>query len=648
MREKIKIKLPNGTEKEFPTGSTSYDVALSISKGLAEHSYLAKVNGKLIDLNAKLKNDCSVEIITDKSPELNEVLLHSTAHIMAQAVKRLYPKVKIAIGPAIKNGFYYDFDFDEPLTETDLPKIEKEMQIIIDENFAIERREISKEEAIKYFTNSNENYKLEIISDLSENEKISLYSQGDFTDLCRGPHLSSTGKVKAFKLLSVAGAYWRGNEKNKMLSRIYGTAFINKKELNKYLNFLEEAKKRDHRKIGKQLDLFDFSEQVGQGLVLWYPKGAILKKVIEDFWYEEHKKNGYELVLTPHIGKSVLWETSGHLDFYSESMYSPMNVDGQDYYIKPMNCPFHIMIYQRKQQSYRDLPVRYAELGTVYRYELSGVLHGLMRVRGFTQDDAHIICTPDQLDGEIRKLLIFSFEFLKSFGFQEFEIFLSTKPADKYVGESAKWEKAQESLSKSLEEMKIPYKIDEGGGAFYGPKIDIKIKDAIGRLWQCTTIQFDFNLPERFDMNYTASDGSYKRPFMIHRAIMGSLERFIGILLEDTAGNLPVWLSPFQVCILPITDRQIKYSQEIDKKLKENGIRSKIDVHQEKIGAKIRTAELEKIPYMLIIGDKELENGKVSVRKHGSGDQGEMSLDEFIKKIMTNKTNKKRSKYFKK
>ncbi len=633
MSEKIKIKLPDGTKKEFTSGSTSYDVALSISKGLAEHSYFAKVNGKLVDLKAKLKNDCNVEIITDKSPELNSVLLHSAAHIMAQAVKRLYPKVKIAIGPAIENGFYYDFDFEEPLTEADLPKIEKEMKNIINEDHSIERKEISKKEAVKYFTNLNEPYKLAIINELSKNEKISLYSQGDFTDFCRGPHISSTGKIKAFKLLSVAGAYWRGDEKNKMLSRIYGTAFIDKKKLNKYLNFLEEAKKRDHRKLGKQLDLFGVSEQVGQGLILWYPKGATLKKTIEDFWFEEHKKNDYELVLTPHIGKSGLWETSGHLDFYRESMYSPMDIDGQDYYIKPMNCPFHIMIYQRKQQSYRDLPVRYAELGTVYRYELSGTLHGLMRVRGFTQDDAHIICTPDQLDEEIRKLLAFSFEYLKAFGFKKFEVFLSTMPTDKYVGEPAKWKKAQDSLSQSLEKMEIAYKIDEGGGAFYGPKIDIKIKDAIGRLWQCTTIQFDFNLPERFDMNYTASDGSYQRPFMIHRAIMGSLERFIGILLEDTAGNLPVWLSPFQVCILPITDRQIKYSQEIDKKLKENGIRSKINAHQEKIGAKIRSAELEKIPFMLIIGDKEMESGKVSVRKHGSGDQGKMLLDEFIKKI---------------
>lgn len=633
MSEKIKIKLPDGTEKNFPKGSTSYDVALSISKGLAKHSYLAKVNDKLVDLNAKLKNDSNVELITDKSPELGEVLLHSAAHIMAQAVKRLYPNVKVAIGPAIENGFYYDFDFEEPLTEADLPKIEKEMEKIIDEDNSIERKEISKKEAIEYFSNLNESYKLEIIDELPNNEKISLYSQGDFTDLCRGPHLPSTKKVKAFKLLSVAGAYWRGDEKNKMLSRIYGTAFISKKKLNKYLNLLEEAKKRDHRKLGKQLDLFDVSEQVGQGLVLWYPKGATLKKTIEDFWFEEHKKNNYELVLSPHIGKSGLWETSGHLDFYRESMYSPMDVDGQDYFIKPMNCPFHIMIYQRRQQSYRDLPVRYAELGTVYRYELSGALHGLMRVRGFTQDDAHIICTPDQLDEEIEKLIAFSFEFLKAFGFKKFEVFLSTIPTDKYVGEPGKWKKAQDSLSRSLEKVEIPFEIDEGGGAFYGPNIDIKIRDAIGRLWQCTTIQFDFNLPERFDMNYTAPDGTNQRPYMIHRAIMGSLERFIGILLEDTAGNLPVWLSPYQVCIIPITDRQVEYVKKIDKKLKDNSIRSKINAHQEKVGAKIRTAELEKIPYMLIIGDKEMKSGKVSVRKHGSGDQGEMLLDEFIKSI---------------
>ncbi|MEA1986495.1 MAG: threonine--tRNA ligase [Candidatus Marinimicrobia bacterium] len=630
MSEKIKIKLPDGTEKEFQNGATSYDVAMSISKGLAQHSYLAKVNGKLVDINSKLQDGSEVELITDKSPELDDVLLHTTAHIMAQAVKRLYPKVKVAIGPSIENGFYYDFDFDEPLHESELPKIEEEMQKIISEDFQIERKEISKEDAIKYFKKSDEKYKLEIIDELPDSEKISMYSQGEFTDLCRGPHLASTGKVKAFKLLSVAGAYWRGDEKRKMLSRIYGTAFIDKKKLNKYLNFLEEAKKRDHRKIGKNLDLFNVSEQVGQGLVLWYPKGAILKKVIEDFWYEEHRKNDYELVLTPHIGKAGLWETSGHLDFYKESMYSAMDVDGQDYYIKPMNCPFHIMIYNRKQHSYRDLPIRYAELGTVYRYELSGALHGLMRVRGFTQDDAHIICTPSQLDDEIQKLLKLSFEYLKAFGFEEFEVYLSTKPDDKYVGEPSKWKQAQDSLSKSMEEMNIPFKIDEGGGAFYGPKIDIKIKDAIGRLWQCTTIQFDFNLPERFDMTYTDSEGNSERPFMIHRAIMGSLERFIGILLEDTAGNLPVWLSPIQVKVIPITDRQIEYAKEIDEKLKANSIRSEIDKRQEKVGAKIRLAEVEKIPYMLIIGDKEMESKKVSLRIHRKGDQGQLLLDEFI------------------
>jgi len=630
MTDTIKITLPDGSVQEFPIGSTPYDVALSISEGLARNCLAAKVNGKLIDLKRPLLNDSEILLITYKSPEAHEILLHSTAHIMAQAVQRLFKDVKVTIGPAIENRFYYDFDAPAPFTEEDLDKIEKEMEIIISEDLPITRREVTRDEAIRFFENLGETYKVEIIREIPEDEILSIYTQGEFSDLCRGPHIPSTGKVPAFKLLSVAGAYWRGDERNKMLSRIYGTAFPDKKGLKNYLNFLEEAKKRDHRKLGRELDLFDFSDRVGQGLTLWFPKGATLRKIIEDFWHVEHRKAGYELVQTPHIGKAELWETSGHLGFYKDSMYSPMEVEGQDYYIKPMNCPFHIMIFKRRQHSYRDLPVRYAELGTVYRYEMSGVLHGLMRVRGFTQDDAHIICTPDQLNEEVEKLIQFSFDYLKTFGFTEFEVYLSTRPEGKSVGDPADWEQAQASLRASLEKKGVDFKVDEGGGAFYGPKIDIKIKDAIGRLWQCTTIQFDFNEPERFDMEYTGTDGNKHRPFMIHRAIMGSLERFIGILIEDTAGHFPMWLAPVQVKLLPIADRHLEYVRKIADSLFQKGIRVEIDDRQEKIGAKIRDAELNKIPFMCIIGDKEVEDHLVSVRQHRKGDQGSLRFDEFI------------------
>lgn len=631
MAETIKITLPDGSVQEFPIGSTPYDVALSISEGLARNCLAAKVNDKLYDLKRPMQEDAEVVLITYKSREAHDILLHSTAHIMAQAVQRLFKDVKVTIGPAIENRFYYDFDTPVPFTESDLEKIEKEMQAIMNEDLPVSRREVSRDEAICFFEKLGETYKVEIIKEIPEDEFLSIYTQGEFSDLCRGPHIPSTGKVPVFKLLSVAGAYWHGDERNKMLSRIYGTAFPDKKGLKKYLNFLEEAKKRDHRKLGKELDLFDFSDRIGQGLTLWFPKGAVLRKTIEDFWYREHRKARYELVQTPHIGKAELWETSGHLGFYKDAMYSPMEVEGQDYYIKPMNCPFHIMIYKRKQHSYRDLPLRYAELGTVYRYEKSGVLHGLMRVRGFTQDDAHIICTPEQLNDEVEKLIQFSFDYLKTFGFTEFEVYLSTRPEGKSVGSRENWEKAQESLSASLKKMNVDFEVDHGGGAFYGPKIDIKIKDAIGRLWQCTTIQFDFNEPERFDMEYTGSDGARHRPFMIHRAIMGSLERFIGILIEDTAGYFPVWLSPVQVKLLPIADRHLEYVREVCDKLFEAGIRVEIDDRQEKIGSKIRDAELNKTPFMCIIGDNEVEDRLISVRQHRKGDQGSVHLDAFLK-----------------
>jgi threonyl-tRNA synthetase len=551
---------------------------------------------------------------------------------MAQAVKRLYPEAKLAIGPAIENGFYYDFDIDTHLSENDLEKIEREMQKIIDEDQPFERKVIPREEAIELFRKRNETYKLELIQDMPEESYFTVYYNNDFVDLCRGLHLPTTKKVKSFKLLKVSGAYWRGDEKNKMLQRIYGISFPKKAELQLYLERLAEAERRDHRKIGKELDLFAFYQEVGPGLVHWLPKAAVIRDIIETFWKNEHYKAGYSLVYTPHIGKSNLWETSGHLEFYAENMYAPMKIDEQDYYIKPMNCPFHIMMYKSKLRSYRELPIKYAELGTVYRYERSGVLHGLMRVRGFTQDDAHIICTSDQLRDEVVKLLDFSMFFLRSFGFKDFQIFLSTKP-EKAVGEEKLWNQATNSLKEALEASNLPYQVDEGAGVFYGPKIDIKIKDALDRLWQCTTIQFDFNLPQQFDMVYIGEDNREHRPFMIHRALLGSLERFFGILLEHYEGNFPLWLAPVQVQIIPITENHIEYAQKIYSQLLAQDIRAKVNQENEKVGYKIRQAEQEKIPYMIIVGDKEVEQNTISVRKHRVGDLGNSSLPAFIERI---------------
>ncbi|MFA6619079.1 MAG: threonine--tRNA ligase [Candidatus Neomarinimicrobiota bacterium] len=626
----VNITLPDGSIKTYEQGITPMDIALSISEGLARNCIVAEINHRLTDMGYEINSDAEVRLITWRDPEAHDVLLHSTAHVMAQAVQRLFPDVKVTIGPAIENRFYYDFDTEKPFTEEDLPKIEAEMKKIVKEDLPVTRKELSRNDAIKLFEKMGETYKVEIISEIAEDEILSLYTQGDFTDLCRGPHLASTGKIPAFKLLSVAGAYWRGDEKNKMLSRIYGTAFPSKKELKAYLQLMEEAKKRDHRKLGKELDLFEISDAVGQGLSLWYPKGATMRKLIEDFWHSEHRKRDYDIIQTPHIGKAELWETSGHLSFYKDSMYPVMKVENQDYYLKPMNCPFHIMVYKRHQTSYRDLPLRYAELGTVYRYELSGALHGLMRVRGFTQDDAHIFCTPEQLNDEVEKLLKFSFDFLAAFGFKEYELYLSTKPAEKFVGEPELWEKAQESLSKSMEKMDIDYKVDEGGGAFYGPKIDIKIKDAIGRLWQCTTIQFDFNLPERFDMAYTGADGEAHRPFVVHRAIMGSLERFIGVLIEHTAGKFPLWYAPVQLKLIPVSEKFNAAAQEILDKMKADDLRVELDLRNERVGYKIREAETMKIPYMIVIGQDEAENAMFKLRHQGGKEEGAMDLGGVI------------------
>ncbi|PIR17146.1 MAG: threonine--tRNA ligase [Deltaproteobacteria bacterium CG11_big_fil_rev_8_21_14_0_20_49_13] len=558
-----------------------------------------------------------------------EILRHSCAHVMADAVTQFLPGVKLAIGPSIENGFYYDFDYQGTFTPEDMVKIEAKMNDIIKARVPFEKSEMTKFEAKKFFAERGEKYKLEIIDEL-KGDTVTIYKHGNFVDLCRGPHLKDTGEIKAFKLLKVAGVYWRGDEKREQLQRIYGTAFSDKKGLDAYLKMLEEAEKRDHRKLGTELDLFSTLDQYGAGLVLWHPKGGRIRNSIETFWKDEHYKNGYELLYTPHIGRSTLWETSGHLDFYREGMYSPMNIDGNDYYIKPMNCPFHIMVYMSKARSYRDLPLRWAELGTVYRYEKSGVLHGLLRVRGFTQDDAHIICTPDQIESEIKEVLRFSLFMWKSFGFTDIKAYLATRP-EKAVGEPARWGQAIAALKAAVTEENLPYEMDEGGGAFYGPKIDLKVKDALGREWQMTTIQFDFNLPERFDMNFIGPDGAKHRPYMVHRALLGSLERFFGVLVEHYAGAFPLWLAPVQAKILLITDSQKKYGDEVAARLKKEGIRVEMDDRSEKLGLKIREAQLQKIPYMLVIGAKEAEAGKVAVRGRVKGDLGAIDIDEFIK-----------------
>jgi threonyl-tRNA synthetase len=563
-----------------------------------------------------------------KTEEL-EVLRHSTAHILAQAVKELYPKAKLAIGPAIEDGFYYDFDYERPFTPEDLDAIEKRMAEIVRRNLPIVRKELPRDEAIRLFREKGEDYKLELINELAREEVITVYEQGDFVDLCRGPHLSHTARVKAFKLLSIAGAYWRGDEKNKMLQRIYGTSFPAKDELKAYLDRLEEAKRRDHRKLGKELDLFSIQEEAGGGLVLWHPKGARVRKAIEDFWRGEHYRAGYELVYTPHIARLDIWKQSGHWDFYRENMYSPMEVEGIEYELKPMNCPFHIMIYNSSLRSYRDLPIRLAELGTVYRFERSGVLHGLMRVRGFTQDDAHIYCTREQIGSEIDRVIDFVLYILKTFGFTEFEAYLSTRP-EKFVGEPAVWDEATAALRGGLERHNLSYRVDEGGGAFYGPKIDLKIKDSLGRSWQCSTIQVDFNLPERFDVSYVAEDSKRRRPIMIHRALMGSLERFFGVLIEHYAGAFPTWLAPVQAMVMTITDRHIPYADTVVERLRSAGFRAEADRRNEKIGYKIREAQMQKVPYMLIIGDKEMDKEGVTVRKRSGEDLGFMDMDGFI------------------
>jgi len=542
---------------------------------------------------------------------------------------KLFPEAQFGIGPTIENGFYYDFLLPRSLTPEDLDAVAKGMLESIGKKKEFTRKSLNKEEARKIFAERKQPFKLELIDEIPD-ETLTVYTNGDFVDLCRGPHLSHTGVSKHFKLLNVAGAYWHGDERRPMMQRIYGTAFGSKEELDKHLAMIEEAKKRDHRKLGKDLDLFSIHEEVGPGLVFWHPKGGRIRHAVETFWKEQHYRNGYEQIYTPHIGKSWLWDTSGHLDFYRDAMYSPIMIDENEYFLKPMNCPFHIMIYKSQTRSYRDLPLRWAELGTVYRYEKSGVLHGLMRVRGFTQDDAHIICTPERIEEEVREVIRFSVFMLKSFGFEEFKAYLATRP-EKAVGEPARWEVATQALKRAVELEKLTCEVDEGGGAFYGPKIDLKIKDALGREWQLTTIQFDFNLPERFNMTYVGQDGGHHQPYMIHRALLGSLERFLGVLLEFYGGALPVWLSPVQVAVLPISDKHIEYAGKVDRALRAHGVRTFLDSRSDKINYKIRSAQLQKIPFMAILGDAETGSEKVTIRKRSGENLTSIDLEEFIK-----------------
>lgn len=622
----IAITLPDNSSRELHEGATVYDLAASIGAGLAKAALAGKINGQLVDLAARLTNGDCVEIVTEKSPEALEIIRHSTSHLMAQAVKELFPQAKVTIGPAIETGFYYDFDVDKPFTPEDLERIEAKMLVLAAADQKIERHEYSSADAINMFEAMGEPYKAELINDLGV-DSVSVYSQGTFADLCRGPHLPSTVRIKAFKLLSIAGAYWRGDEKNRMLQRIYGTAFADKKELEAYLHRLEEAKRRDHRKIGRELDLFSFSDEVGAGFPIWHPKGAMLRTVLEDFERREHLKRDYDIVVGPQILKSELWQRSGHYENYRENMYFT-EVDEQSYGIKPMNCLSHMMIYKSQLRSYRDLPLRFFELGTVHRHERAGVLHGLMRVRCFTQDDAHILCTPEQLDAEIKGVIAFVNDVMAIFGF-EYEMELSTRP-EKSIGSDADWEQATAALLSALKDSGRPYEINEGDGAFYGPKIDIKLRDCLDRRWQCATIQCDFTLPERFDLSYVASDGERKRPIMVHRVILGSIERFIGVLIEHFAGSFPLWISPVQATIVTVTDNHVPFAQEVYRLLRNAGIRIERDVRNEKLSFKIREAQLQKIPYMLVIGDKEVEQGTVTPRYRDGKNFAAMKPEEFV------------------
>ena len=626
----IKVKLNDGSLREVEENSSVLDLANLISRNLGKNAIVGEVNNTLVDLSHKLKDNDEVNILTTDNEKAVEVLRHSISHIMAQAVKRLYKDAKLAIGPSIENGFYYDFDIEKPLTTEDLEKIEQEMNNIINENLKFERMDVLREEALNLMEEKNEPYKVELINDLPEGEKISLYKQGDYVDLCRGPHIPSTKYVKAFKLTSVAGAYWRGNEKNKMLQRVYGVAFKDKTSLETYLHNLEEAKKRDHRKLGKELKLFTFAEE-GPGFPFFLPKGVILKNTLIDFWRKLHYEAGYVEVETPIMLNKKLWETSGHWYHYKENMYTSM-IDGEEFALKPMNCPGGMLVYKSEAHSYRDFPMRVGELGRVHRHELSGALHGLMRVRAFTQDDAHIFMLPDQIKSEIKGVVELIDKVYSKFGFK-YHVELSTRPEDS-MGSDEEWNLAEDSLKGALEELNLDFIVNEGDGAFYGPKIDFHLEDSIGRTWQCGTIQLDFQLPQRFELEYVGSDGEKHRPIVIHRVIFGSIERFIGILIEHFAGKFPTWLAPVQVKVLPISDKFNDYSEQIKNKLEKNGIRVEMDYRNEKIGYKIREARLERTPYILVVGEKEAENKEVSVRSRKNGEEGAMPLADFVNRIV--------------
>jgi len=625
----ITVSIAGGESKTFPAAVSAQDALKElVSNKQRKQAVAILCNGEPKDLSASLTADTVLEPVTMQSEEGLHILRHSSAHIMAQAVKELYGQdVKVAIGPAIEDGYYYDFDREVSFTPDDFAAIEEKMAEIVKARLPFERREMPVAEAIEFFGKQGETYKVELLNDM-DTETVSLYQQGDFIDLCRGPHIPDTSWLKSFKLLRVAGSYWRGDEKNPMLTRLYGTAFFDKKELKRYLNRLEEAKKRDHRKLGKQLGLFTIQDEIGPGLILWQPRGAQLRRLIEDYWKDEHYRHGYELLYTPHIARKDLWKTSGHLDFYSENMYSGMEIDEVAYQLKPMNCPFHIGIYNADKHSYREFPIRWCELGTVYRYERTGALHGLMRVRGFTQDDAHIFCRPEQLEDEIFNIIELNLHILKTFGFAEYDVYLSTRP-DKYVGSDENWDLSTEALKQAMDKKGLAYEIDPGEGVFYGPKIDIKIKDQLGRSWQCSTIQVDFNLPERFGMTYTGADGAEHQPIMIHRALMGSLERFIGVLIEHYAGGFPLWMAPEQARIMNITDDQAEYCKKVYADLRKAGVRVEQDLRNEKLNYKIREAQIMKVPYMLIIGEREKEDGTVTVRKRNGDNLPPMSSQEF-------------------
>lgn len=624
----MKISVKDGPSGDIQPGVT---VGHALSElGVSGQDILAaKIGGEVVDLSSALSGNSVVEPLRFDSAEGREVYRHSSTHLMAQAVKELFPSAQLTIGPALEDSFYYDFAFERPFTPEDLQRIEERAAEIIKRNLTITRREFSKQDAIDFFKARGEHYKVELIQSFPDGEPITAYTQGDFVDLCRGPHLPATGIIGAIKLLTTGGAYWRGDERNPMLQRIYGTSFPTQAEVDAYLAKLEEIKRRDHRKVGKDLDLISIQDEIGPGLVLWHPKGAVVRLLIENFWREQHIQDGYQLVYSPHTARLDLWKTSGHLDYYRENMFPSMKLEGSEYQLKPMNCPYHIMIYQSHLRSYRDLPIRYGELGTVYRYERTGVLHGLMRVRGFTQDDAHLFCRPDQMEHEVSRVLDFTFFVLQTFGFHQFEVFLSTRPKES-VGGDEHWTLATSALEAALKSRHISYHLDPGGGAFYGPKIDIKIKDALGRSWQCSTVQVDFNNPERFELSYIGEDGKAHRPIMIHRALMGSIERFFGILIEHYGGAFPTWLAPVQAVVMNITDHQQDYVAAVVAQLKAAGFRAEADLRNEKIGFKIREAEKAKVPFMLVAGNREMQDGTLSVRGRSGSNLGSKTVAEVL------------------